>query len=150
MAEQPRRRVMVGLTRLQLAMLVVCTMLLAIIGSTWGSQLLVDRVSSTDLNNEVANALVANCEKNLVYRKQARERTKANDQGTRLQIRANDALAQVVREIQQNGTTLQTIGLLGQRLKRVNDQLREIRENTTALLPLPDCSDYHDLLSGSG
>lgn len=137
-------------TKRQLVLHVAGLILLCSLGAVFGARVLAPGVSDDELAHALGDALVENCEANLVYRKQARERSIANDLSTKLQISANEVLDEVVHEIERNGTNLTTIALLGKKLDRVNAQLGDVRAESTALLPLPDCSSYRDVIKTSG
>lgn len=125
---------------------------LCVIGAVFGARVLAPGVSDEELTQELGNALVDNCEANIKYRVQGRQRTRANDKGTKLQVAANEALIDVVNELTANGSAanLPSITVLGKKLDRVNAQLNEIRAKSTKLLPLPDCQAYRDVVESSG
>lgn len=135
----------------QLASMFAVLITLCVIGAFFGAKVLAPGVSNEELKDKLGDALVENCEANLKYRKQARERSIANDLSTKLQIGANEALINVVNEIQQSpGPQLTSIHVLGRKLDRVNAQLQEVRAESTTLLPLPDCNAYREILNPSG
>lgn len=129
----------------------VLMLLLALFGSWFGANVLTDAgPSKAEVNQTVltgvVDGLTKNCEVNLKYRRQSRQRARANDLALKLQVAANEALINVVNELTATGSTLESIVVLGHKLDRVNEQLNDVRAQTTQLLPLPDCSQYSTVL----
>lgn len=126
-------------------------LLLALFGSWFGANVLTDNWPTDaevarEISTSMAEAIEKNCEVNLVYRRQTRERTIANDLSTKLQVAANEALIEVVNEIERSGAGFDSIAALGRKLDRVNAQLNDVRAASTKLLPLPDCSEYRRII----
>lgn len=138
-------------TKQQLLGLLAILALLCTMGAMFGAWVLAPGVSDQELRERLGDALVENCDLNLKYRQQARSRAIANDLSTKLQVSANEALINVVNEIQRfPGPHLPSIEVLGRKLDRVNAQLSDVRAETTKLLPLPDCAAYREALPTSG
>ena len=104
--------------------------------------------SEADVREEIINALVTNCENDAEFREQSKIRAEAVQELYALEQDANEALIEVVNEIQLNGTELESIERLGVVLDKVNTQLSDTRA-TVVVVPVPNCDDLRTILDDS-
>lgn len=88
----------------------------------------------------VSKQLVINCQRDRRFRLLYRDRAIKERKLSRLQLEANDALLDVTVDLQMQGNTTASIVALGERLRSVNAQLRDIRADLQTY-PVPRCGD---------
>jgi hypothetical protein len=112
----------------------------AIFGGTVGSQALLDSVDRSDVDRAVGDALVENCEEDLVFRRQYRHRAIAEQRLLGIQVQVNEALIEVVNGLRNRDQTNPELEQLGVVLDRANLRLNNLR-SAIDILPLPECEE---------
>lgn len=103
---------------------------------------------------EVVDALETNCQINLKYRKQTRERAIINQAAQQLQVKANEGLINILNAVAlQPGVSdevLEAVAKQGAILDHVNARINQLLASSTVLLPLPICGNYAEALDEGG
>lgn len=117
-------------------MWLIIVVILAFVGSTWGSELIVDRVSPA----EVKETLFHNCLEDHRFRRAYRQWGLAEKKSLKAEVRMNEAIIEVVNARVATGESFKELDQLGRVGDRVNTRLNEVRSRLD-VLPVPQCEE---------
>ena len=96
--------------------------------------------TQSEVEAEIGDALVDNCDLDREFREQNRKRSIAAAKSYKFEIQANEKLIEVVNTILAEGDPFPEIEALGKALDRQNRKLVGLRTSFT-IVPLPECDD---------
>jgi flagellar motor protein MotB len=102
------------------------------------------------VQREIGDALVSNCQSNLAFRRQNLKRSRAATKSYKYEIQANEQLIEVInlsiaQSAAETGVTPEPLVKLGHALDRQNAKLGDLRASFK-IIPLPECEELRQLV----
>lgn len=142
--DRPGHSTPIGFTKWQLFGFVVFVMVLAVLGSTYGSQFIVDSVTSTEVNQQVKDALLRSCANEEVSRLAAQDRRDREEKALVAQTDAFEAILNVTRAGIGQSPELDDLNVT---LDRTTAALADLRVEVAKEIPPPNCGQLVKNLS---